>query len=168
MADALHDYLCARCGCIERDVPVPIALGAMKMPVLCPLCEDVEMDWLPQIGRMSAAHGPTFTAFDTYDGQNRPVRVESIADLRRIEAESERQARNGEGQVMVWRDFSNDASNRDLSAIAKDWVAPGITPRQSDWHDHPPLVKVPTRSAEEIAKATAEPGAENATLSHLR
>lgn len=165
---ALHDFCCPHCGFIERDVDVPSAVGARAHVIYCPSCVEYRddkaglrpvyhaMDWLPQIGRMSAGHGPTFTAFETYDGRNRKVRVESIADLRRIERESEAMARNGEGQIMVWRDYSNDRSNRHDSAI-----------HGSKWHDHPEAPKVPVRSEDAIAQRQAAEGVENESVKHL-
>lgn len=105
---ALHDFQCA-CGALRRDVNVPIAVGAGKAVVLCTAC-GVRMDWVPAIGRMDAGSGPGFKDFDCYDGRNQPVHVSSLAQLRAIEKESEQLHRNGEGQQMVWRDYSNDRS----------------------------------------------------------
>jgi hypothetical protein len=169
MSTALHDFACPACGFVARDIAVPIATGARAHLITCPACATYEddkaggtrrvafhMDWLPQIGRMSAGHGPTFTAFETYDGRNRKVRVESIADLRRIERESEQQARNGEGQIMVWRDYSNDRSNKYDSAI-----------HGSKWHDHPEAPTLPVRSEERIAQRQAAEGVENESVKHL-
>lgn len=157
MSTALHDFCCPHCGVIQRDVAVEIGLGARGHIERCPICDPPEyMEWMPAIGRMSASHGPTFTAFETYDGRNRKVRVESIADLRRIEKESEQMARNGEGQIMVWRDYSNDRSNRYDSAI-----------HGSKWHDHPEAPTVPVRSEDALAQRQAAEGVENDSLKHL-
>lgn len=147
-----------------------MAIGALHARIPCPLCDEwTFLEWIPQIGRISASHGPTFTAFECYDGMNRKVRVESIADLRRIERESEQQARNGEGQIMVWRDYSNDRTNKYDSAISPSWSAPGQPSRESDWHDHPqPLKHVPTRSGDDIKDRTAAEGVENRTIDHLK
>src|SRR6185436_19841507 len=49
--------------------------------------------------------------FVTYDGQNRPVLVESTAQMRKIERESEQQARNGEGQPLRFRALHQNRSN---------------------------------------------------------
>lgn len=151
---AQHNFACPACGFIERDVNIPIALGASSYDTVCPHCGDAKLEWIPQIGRMSAGNGPTFTSFETLDGRNRPVRVSSISDLRRIEKDSESMARNGEGQIMVWRDYSNDRSNKYDSAI-----------HGTKWHDHPePVTYTPTRSGDDIAERQAEPGAQNTNI----
>jgi hypothetical protein len=110
----LHDYYCRACGRLFADVAVPIAVGAAAGAPVCRDCEQAT-EWIPQVGRMDAYE--PFQAFSTYDGQNRPVVVDSLTKLRRIERESEQQARNGEGQPMVWRRYAQDASNRDVPTL---------------------------------------------------
>lgn len=118
---ALHDYQCPTCGHRAVDVNVPIEIGAAAVCVECPLCADVgrksRMEWLPQVGRMDAGNGPSFVAFDTFDGKNQKVHVSSLKQLRDIERQSEVDHRNGEGQPLVFRTFSNDPSNKDQSAL---------------------------------------------------
>jgi hypothetical protein len=58
--------------------------------------------------------------FDCYDGRNNPVHIDSLADIRKLEKESEQQARNGEGQQMVWRKYSNDRGNTFSHTLKKD------------------------------------------------
>lgn len=121
MSLAHHDYRCPDCGHTLADVLVEITLGAIAGAPPCPACSqighDVTMDWVPQIGRMDAGSGPGFDAFETFDGKNRKVKVESLHQLRQIERESEQLYKNGEGQPIVFRAFSNDPTNKDRSAL---------------------------------------------------
>lgn len=50
----------------------------------------------------------------------RRTEVASLHDIRRLERESEARNRNGEGQVLRWRDYSQDRSNWDVHTIAPD------------------------------------------------
>jgi hypothetical protein len=77
------------------------------------------MNYIPMIGAIDAKE--PFQRFETFDGQNRPVVVDSLKKLRQIEKESEQQYRNGEGQPIVFRKWSNDNSNKDQSALHKNW-----------------------------------------------
>ena len=115
---ALHDFWCQVCGQVLVDIDVPISIGARAGAP--PHCGEPTR-WIPQVGRMDGANGPGFEAFDAYDGQNRPVTVDSLKKLRDIERQSEVDARNGEGQPIVWRRYSQDASNRHTHTLA-----PGI------------------------------------------
>lgn len=80
------------------------------------------MDWIPQVSRMDAANGPGFVAFDTYNGKNEKVHVSSLKQLRAIERQSEIDHKNGEGQPLVFRAFSNTKSQMDQSALHPSWV----------------------------------------------
>lgn len=115
---ARHDYGCPGCNLVLKDVDVPIAIGATAGAPRCPACHGA-MAWIPQIGRMDAAGGASFKAFDAYDGANRPVHVDSVHKLRQVERESEQLARNGEGQQINWRMWSNDRSNRLDNTLGK-------------------------------------------------
>lgn len=53
------------------------------------------------------------------DSGGRTFRVDSLHKLRQVERETEQMARNGEGQPLVWRDYSNDRSNGDVHTLAK-------------------------------------------------
>lgn len=114
---ALHDFWCQTCGQVFVDVNVPIDLGAVKgAPLHC----GQPAAWIPQVGRMDAYE--PFQEFEAYDGQNRPVLVDSLTKLRKIERESEQQYRDGEGQPLVWRRYSNDNSNKDVHALHPHWT----------------------------------------------
>jgi hypothetical protein len=123
---ALHDFWCQVCGQVLVDIAVPATVGAQKgAPEHC----GRKTNWIPQVGRMDAYE--PFQEFETYDGQNHRVTVDSLKKLRDIERESEQQARNGEGQPLVWRHYSNDRSNRDVHALHPRWTG-GETP-DPDW-----------------------------------
>ncbi|HEY6415605.1 MAG TPA: hypothetical protein VIX41_05195 [Acidimicrobiales bacterium] len=109
---ALHDFLCLVCGHLLIDVDVPVAIGATRgAPLHC----DRPAAWIPQVGRMDAYE--PFQAFTAYDAQNNPVVIDSLHKLRQVEADSLRRARDGEGQPLVWRRYSQDASNKDVHAL---------------------------------------------------
>lgn len=117
---ALHDYECPACGHVLTDHNVPIAIGAMKGSPPCPMHEDpyVVMHWIPQVGRMDAYE--PFQEYRVHDGTGKEVLVESMSQMRKIERESEQQARNGEGQQMAWRAYSNDVSQTHDHLFTKD------------------------------------------------
>ena len=103
-----HDY--RHCGEVLRDVYRSVQEGAQGRPPACPACGE-PMDWIPGVGRMDASGGSTFQAFEALDGRNRPVLIDSLSKMRKVERESEQLARNGEGQHLTWRHWSQDHSN---------------------------------------------------------
>lgn len=117
---ALHDFVCPRCRWVAVDVNVPISEGALAARVICPDCQ-ITMAWIPQVGRMDASSGPGFEAFETYNSRNEKITISSLKQLRDVERQSEIDYRNGEGQPLVFRMFSNDRSNKDQSALHKHW-----------------------------------------------
>lgn len=125
---ALHDFFCPSCRTVAVDVNIPIAVGAAQAYVYCPTCPETRMEWIPQVGRMDAANGPGFVGFDTYNGKNEKVHVSSLKQLRAIERQSEIDHKNGEGQPLVFRAFSNTRSQMDQSALHPSWVPEGPTP----------------------------------------
>lgn len=114
-----HDYQCTICGATKRDVYRSCQEGAQARPPICHECSE-PMNWVPGIGAMDVGGGPTFHAFDCYDGRNNLVRVDSLHKLREVERESEKMARDGEGQQITWRMFSNDNSNRHVNTHGPD------------------------------------------------
>jgi len=113
---ALHDFWCAVCGQVLVDINVPIAIGAMRgAPEHC----GTPTQWIPQVGRMDAYE--PFQEFETYDGRNERVTIDSLHKLRQVEEESLQLARNGEGQPIVWRRYSQNRSNRDVHTLHPDW-----------------------------------------------
>jgi hypothetical protein len=111
---ANHDFWCQICGQVLVDINVPIAVGATAgAPLHC----GRKMNWIPAVARMDASSGPGFQEFEAHDGQNNKVVVDSLKKLRDIERTSEQQYRNGEGQPLVWRRWSQDSSNRDVHSL---------------------------------------------------
>jgi hypothetical protein len=109
---ALHDFWCQVCGQVLTDVNVPIDLGARAgAPEHC----GQKTAWIPAVGRMDAYE--PFQEFVARDGANREVVVDSLRTLRKVERESEQLARNGEGQPVAWRRYSQDKSNWDVHTL---------------------------------------------------
>lgn len=116
---ALHDFACAPCARILIDRHVPIAIGAQAGAPPCPDCGR-PMAWIPQVGRMdlrSDSDDQAFQKFTTTDGRGNRIEIDSMHTLRRVERESEIAFRNGEGQPMVWRQYSQDRSNKDQHTL---------------------------------------------------
>jgi hypothetical protein len=156
---ARHDFWCPTCGQVLVDVNVPVALGATRgAPSHC----GQPARWIPQVGRMDAGNGPGFQAFETYDGQNRKVTVDSLTKLRAIERASEADARDGRGQPMVWRRYSNDRSNQDVHSLHPGWTG-GQAPDPAFVKKHGAAIR---RSAE-VANTDYGPGVSDATPSAL-
>lgn len=80
------------------------------------------MFWIPQVGHMDARE--PFQQSTVYvrqpDGSEKPTVIHSLSQMRQIERESEQRQRNGEGQQMVWRDYSNDKGHQDRHSFAPD------------------------------------------------
>lgn len=49
----------------------------------------------------------------------RTYAIESLHDIRKAERDAEARYRNGEGQPLVWRDYSQEKSNSDRHTLAK-------------------------------------------------
>lgn len=162
------NYTCPTCNGLLREYPVEFGTTFTAGAPLCPWCEiPVRLDWMPQIGRISAGGGPTFTSFETTGPDGKLTRINSITELRAMERRAEQMARNGEGQPMIWRDFSNDVSNKDEHAIHKHWAPddypgiPGKAQREAlkmltQSEGEAKLVEM-QKAAKEIAAATAPP-----------
>jgi hypothetical protein len=130
---ALHDYSCSHCGDYKVDIFRTADQGAQSDP---PLCCDLPMDWVPQIGRMDALEPGQ--EFYCYNGRNERVLVESLSQMRKIERESEQAERNGEGQKMVWRKYSQDHSNVHESTLG---TAPTEAPSEAAQRRFGPTLK---------------------------
>ncbi len=113
----LADYTC-RCGRVDEDVPFRLALGAISDAPDCPDC-GARMDWIPQAAfdvRSDGEGGKGFQKFSV-DVDGRPVEIDSLHTLRRVERESEQRFRNGEGEPLRFRGYSQDHSNIDRSSF---------------------------------------------------
>jgi hypothetical protein len=154
---ALHDFWCQVCGQVLIDIDVPVAIGARAgAPEHC----GRPTAWIPAVGRMDAYE--PFQEFEVRDGQNQLVTIDSLAKLRQVERESEQQFRNGEGQPLVWRRYSNDASNKDVHTLAPRWQG-GEQPDPAFVKKHAAAIR---RSAD-IADTEYGPGVSDATASAL-
>ncbi len=126
---ALHDFQCPDCGHVTVDHFIPVSQRASEANLCCAAC-GVALVWIPQVGRMDALE--PFQKFSAHirqpDGSEKLTEIGSLSQMRRIERQSEQAARNGEGQQMVWRDYSNDRSNRERHTIMAD---PAETPQKS-------------------------------------
>lgn len=105
----LHDFFCQSCGHVLVDQYRSVDEGAQAHPPACPQCH-CRMAWIPQVGRMDLLSDGS-GKFTTYDGQNQHVEVDSYAAMHRLEAESEQQYRNGEGQPVRFRALHQHRSN---------------------------------------------------------
>jgi hypothetical protein len=115
---ARHDFWCSACGQLLADVNVPIAIGATAgAPEHC----GKKTVPIPGIGRMDVGgvKGASFQKFEVYNHRNELVTVDSVHKLRQVERESEQAARNGEGQPLRFRMWSQDRTNRDVNTFGE-------------------------------------------------
>lgn len=90
-----------------------------KQPVVCGSLPGPEATWLGLCrGLMEQVHTgigvdllPDSFIIGDVDGKG-ARRISSLSELRTIERESESRARNGEGQILNWRDLSQDRGNQ--------------------------------------------------------
>lgn len=115
---ALSQYKCPACGLEDLRhgsfVPVPDTERLYKgqevrVPEICPC-------------GAAMVFAPTCSAHDLF--QNFEIdygdglkKISSLTELRRIEAESMKKFANGEGAPLIWRDLSQDHSNRDRNVF---------------------------------------------------
>ena len=104
----VHDYHCEPCDIFILDQYHP----SISAVLCCPDCgHPCEKLW----------HRPPrelFRAF-TVDYGKGPVEITSLAQLRAIEASSEKAYRDGRGQPLVFRAFSQDHSNLDRNTLER-------------------------------------------------
>lgn len=125
---ALHDYVCPTCGASAVDIYRPVTERASEHPPDCPTCQ-TPMLWIPAVGAIDAYESVAFTtSVRQPDGSYKDVRIHSLHDIRRIERETEQAHRNGEGQPMRWRDYSQDRSNGDVHTFG---ASPALTPSKT-------------------------------------
>lgn len=140
----INDYVCPGCGVIEMNVyqklirlPEPQVLNGYLTtthlaPRVCPTCSKPGILQFMQVIPPRVAIDLAFAPFDTEvrqpDGTYRTVRVSTLNDIRRIERESEARARNGEGEALRWRDYSQDRSNADVHTFG---AAPDAAPSEA-------------------------------------
>lgn len=103
----------------EYQVPSPT-------PTLCDVC-GIELlhGMYPFCRGQAENHGSgwrqhIFPPCEVDLGKDGKVVISSVQDVRRMERESERRAANGEGQLLVWREFSQDRSNYDRNSLGEN------------------------------------------------
>lgn len=132
------DLYCEGCGREQRDAHVPLVTLAeprvahgyvVTQDIVKPVCCGRPMAHHPPHVRMDAYEPMQefVTEVQQPDGSFAPVVIDSLSKLRQVERESEQRAANGEGQRMVWRDYSQDRSNGDVHTLGES-PATHITP----------------------------------------
>lgn len=132
---ANHDFRCSDCGYVLKDFEVPTGIRATEMAPICPRHQyplgGTRMSWIPQAkfslfsdsGREAGDSFAKFTLPVEDPGSPSGFREEtvgSLADIRRLERESEQRERDGEGRRMVWRSYSQNDSNKDKHTLGED------------------------------------------------
>ena len=110
------DYRCPDCDEIRRDHVYRMSEGAVLSAPTCQACYST-MEWIPA-ARFDAKsdgdaslHGEQGFRKFSLDVDGRSVEIDSLHTLRRIERESEQRFRNGEGEPIRVRGYSQDHSN---------------------------------------------------------
>lgn len=107
----VQTWVCPHCDCIVPDQYHPSG----KAVLACPNCSLVmERSWQ----RDSRSLFRPFTADDGSGGRE----FRSLSEVRSYERETERQANGGEGQRIVFREYSQDSSNQDVNTLAAEGV----------------------------------------------
>jgi hypothetical protein len=114
------DFVCPACGAEQKDVrapwlPVPEETRTYKgeetrLPVICDC--GAEMDVIPAKQYRSLLSENI--QFDLGDG---PRRYSSLSEIRAVEAESHRKAKDGIGAAVSVRAFNQDSSNKDVNSL---------------------------------------------------
>lgn len=116
-----HDFTCPLDQRIFRDAWVHTSISVYDHHFHCPDCGSL-LVWIPQIARMDAYE--PFQKFEVTvakpGGGTEVVCIDSLHKLRSVERESEVRARNGEGQPLIWRDYAQDQSNKDVHTLGTD------------------------------------------------
>lgn len=80
-----------------------------------PFCKGSPDDHIPGHGSIDLLP----EAFEI-DHNGRHHRVRTLSDIRAIERQSEKDAADGKGAQIAWRDFSQDRSNRDANSLGEN------------------------------------------------
>lgn len=132
-------YRCPRCGTLELIHYRLLDVGGSYWPPQCRATRTVEeegfmpttfpcdarMELAPQPGdfamdaRSDGGTGRSFQKFSV-DVDGRAVEIDSLHALRKVERESEQRYRNGEGEPLRFRMWSQTHSNRDVGAFGTD------------------------------------------------
>lgn len=103
-----NDYKCAICGYYAEYWAT-----RATAPAHC----GQTMEWWPSRPPAVDAKEPFAQASLSANGKIYPLN--SLHDIRKAERDSEQMSRNGEGQPLVWRDYSQEKSNNDRHTLAK-------------------------------------------------
>ncbi len=109
--------------CPNDSVTIPDQYHPSYKAILaCPDCSSVmEKSWARDSRSL-------FVPFTATDGSRTELR--SLSDVRRYERETERQANDGVGQRIVFREYSQNSSNRDVNTLAKEGVQQKLPSRK--------------------------------------
>ncbi len=159
---ARHDLRCTLCGALHRDIDIPVTQGARAYcaTAVCGAIPSAEASWWGLCrGTLEPVPALRLSLFSDggheggqRDFQKFPLPVEdpgapggwrqetlgSLQDIRRIERESAQRERNGEGARLVWRDYSQDVSNRDQHTLGQD---PSLRPAKTYLNGTPVRVR---------------------------
>lgn len=114
----IHDYECSTCTFTAFDHYTP------RLDSPGPVCERCGTI-LTRIWSTNTTHRP-FQSFEFELDSGQTITVDSLAKLRRIEAESMKAYKNGEGRPTLFRHYSQDKSNRDKNLFEE------LRPKQVD------------------------------------
>jgi len=114
-------YRCVICRSVELITYPAAYVGTPDWPPCCLVCGGA-LEFAPQPGdfamdaRSDGGTGKGFQKFSV-DVDGRPVEIDSLHKLRTIERESEQRYRNGEGEPLRFRAWTQEASNMGVSAF---------------------------------------------------
>src|SRR5688572_20020852 len=133
------DYRCPRCGTVVENHTFSAAVGAKASAPFCPkprvsgVCQRtaIRMEVIPTANFSlrsdgeGGGRGKESQAFTVHRQQpdrhgnlvQVAERVAGLADIRRIEKDSEQRYANGEGEPLRFRAFSQDSSNADAGSF---------------------------------------------------
>lgn len=131
----LHDFGCPDCGEQLLNVVIPDGVRAQDVGFGC-LCGG-SLVWMPSRVGMNVWSTNQQVTIPVEDPGSpsgfRDVRVSSLQDVRRLEHDSGVAEANGTGRQMVWRDYSQDRSQRLDHTLGKD---PSLTPAKHTSQGH--------------------------------
>lgn len=103
----IHDYRCEPCGVSLLDHYLPLQSSA---PPLCVVCGTP----CTRLWSTSGMSKP-FQAFEFELDNGKTVSIDSLAKLRKVENDSMKSYEKGEGRPFLFRNYSQDSTNKDAS-----------------------------------------------------
>jgi len=126
----VQTWVCPNCECIVPDQYHP----SSKAILACPNCSLVmERSW-------QRDSRPLFRPFTANDGTG-DREFKSLESVRRYERETERRADGGDGQRIVFREYSQNRSNQDVNTLAKEGVQQVIPEKKANVRRREPRVR---------------------------